>query len=210
MKQRINMVGVWFWAVAAVVSAGCKPVLVHISSPDQPHPALRGKSADQLAALFTRKVEKGTLNISAMLWDRAYVEAYLGRLAARKHWDQATLQGKLADWSQRYLRGKISFRIRLEILNRPMMVAGKDPLLELDSWQWRITDSLGHTYQAQSAKTQVKQMFRGTQGRFNWRVLGDVTFTHRPDASQVRWVELVALPPGDFPPIRLPRWYLQP
>ncbi len=208
MGTRHHSINLLLGFLAGLSGLSCHPVTIHVSQASQTHPTLRGKSADELAGLFTRKAKSGPINISAMLWDRSYVDAYLGRRATRKGWPQALLQKKIADWVEQYLAGKTSFRIRLEILNRPLTVAGKDPLMELDAWQWRLTDSSGRTRQASLAQTDTKQMFRGTQGRYNWRVLGNVTFTGRPDASKIRWLELIALPPGDHPPIRLPRWHV--
>ncbi len=210
MKKKISYFGVAcsLWLVLA--ANGCRPPRIHLSSPAHPHPDLRGRNAQDLADMFSRKATWNGLNLSVMLWDRAYVDAYLERRATRKGWDQAKLRQQEEEWAQKYLNGKLSFRVRLEALNRPMVVGGPDPVLEFDSWQWRLTDSSGHTYAAKAAKTETKQMFRGSQGRFNWRVLGDITFARRPDPGKIRWIELTAIPPGDAPPIRLPRWYLAP
>jgi hypothetical protein len=179
-----------------------------VSSADEVNPALRDKTVEQLTEVFNRKARRGKINLSVTLWDRAFVDAFIRRRGERRSWNDQRIRKAVEQWSERFLENQTAFRIRLEALDRPLTVKGEDEVLALDEWRWELWDSRGHKVEAHLAKVESKKVFAGKKGRYDFRVDGNVHFNYVIAPQKVEWIEIVAIPPGDGSPLRLPKWRL--
>lgn len=195
-----------FVSSVQTIFLACGPVPLHVSTTEKVHPNLKGKPLNELTRLFNRKGARSNLYLSVTLWDRSFVEAFISRRARMQSWTPEREQRAVAEWTNRFLKDRTSFRVRLEALDRPLTVQGVDPVLRLDMWQWELWDSEGHRTVAFKAANDSKKLFAGSEGRFSFRVDGNVFFRYRIDSSKVSWIELVALPPGTGGAIKPPKW----
>ena len=79
-------------------------------------------------------------------------------------------------------------------------------MLDLKLWRWELWDSEGKHVKAFKVAGESKKVFKGTDARYHFRVDGDVHFRYRIDPGRVRWIEVVAYPPGSRGPMKLPLW----
>lgn len=185
---------------------GCRPKAVPISKADTVHPALQKRSLAALTRLFNRKVRRGKIHLSMTLWDRSFVEAFLRKRAQKKGWPETHLKAAIERWTQRFLKNKTSFRVRLEALDRPLTVEGQDSVLDLEAWRWELWDSNGKKIEPKAVDMESKRVFKGKKGRYSFRIDGNLHFDYVIDPQKVSWIELLAIPPGDIGTLRVPRW----
>jgi len=197
-------------AMVLIQLCGCTPRRVPISKATQPHPELTGKSLGEITELFNRKTSRKNIHLSATLWDRAFIEAFLKRRADNKNWSKEVLDQAIESWTERFLKNKTSFRIRLEALHRPLTIEGEDPLLNLESWRWELWDSEGIHVKTSTSKTESKKVFEGSKGRQSFRIDGNIHFNYTIDPSKIQWIRLLAIPPGDEKELELEKWVIKP
>lgn len=198
-----------FMAMVLVQLFGCNPRRVPISKTTQPHPELAGKSLQEITELFNRRTSRKNIHLSATLWDRAFIEAFLKRRATTKNWTKEVLDQAIESWTERFLKNKTSFRIRLEALHRPLTIEGEDPLLNLESWRWELWDSEGNHVKTSTSKTESKKVFEGSKGRQSFRIDGNIHFNYTIDPSKIEWIRLLAIPPGDEKELELKKWFIK-
>ena len=209
-QPRVYRLGHGVLLLAASLFFACGPKKIQVSTAARTHPNLAKKSLGELTSLFNRKASRGSLHLSVTLWDRAFIEAFLKRRAAKKSWSRETLNKAVSDWTAKFVQGKTSFRVRLEALNRPLTVQGQDPVLELQSWRWELWDSSGNHIKVSEAQTETKKVFGGTKGRQSFRVDGNIHFNYTITPNKTAWIQLLAFPPDDQKAIPIKRWYLKP
>lgn len=202
--SRVGGVGI----LACFLAAACQSREVPVSSATEVSPALAGKSLRELTELFNRKARRDKLNLSVTLWDRAFVEAFLERRAEARSWNEEKTRKAVKEWTRRFLENQTTFRVRLEALARPLTVKGKDAVVALDEWRWELWDSNGRKVEAHEVKVETKKVFAGKKGQYDFRVDGNVHFNYEIAPGKVDWIEIVATPPGDARPLRLPKWKL--
>lgn len=189
-----------------ILAAACGPPIVPLSPHDRAHPELSEKSPEKITRIFNRSAGRSKLHLSITLWDRAFIETFLKRRAAKKSWTEERLQSAIDDWTEIFLKGKTSFRVRLEALDRPLTFHGEDPILELKSWRWELWDSEGNRFSPEKVNTETRKVFEGTKGRRSFRVDGNIHFSHTIDTSKIRWIRVSAFPPNDEKAIEPDPW----
>lgn len=206
------MIHVVIGRLAAVVlmigAAGCTPAAI-LSSESTVHPRLQSRDVADLTRVFNRQGEAAKdIQVSATLWDLSYISAFQEARATRREQSAAEAKASIEAWRQRFVVGQTAFRIRVELLDRPETVVGKDTILDLKQWVFRLKRSAGEPVPYRDIQVEIVKKWKGVEGRFTHRLDGTVHFPGRIDPARVRWIELWASPPGDRPPVRL-RWALR-
>ena len=207
--------GRWFFTATVLLSLngaagnGCRPPAIPVSGHQRVHPSLRAHSLADLTKLFNRKIRKEKILLSVTLWDRSFVEAFLRRRAQKKSWSDPQLKRAIAQWSKRFLKNQTAFRVRLEALDRPLTVEGRDLLLNLNAWRWELWDSNGKRIEASTIQLESKRVFKDKTGNYSFRVDGNIHFKYALDPKKTRWIEVLAIPPGDMGTLHLPRWRIK-
>ncbi len=196
-------------AAAMAFAGACSAPKVPVSQYDRVNPELSGKSPEAITRIFNRGVGRSNLHLSLTLWDRAFIESFLKRRAARKSWTEERLKSAIDEWTESFLKGKTSFRVRLDAIDRPLTFHGEDPILELESWRWELWDSEGNRFTPAKVETETKKVFEGTKGRRSFRVDGNIHFSHTIDPSKIRWIRVSAFPPNDEKALEPDAWMLK-
>ena len=196
-------------AVALLVgAAACTPQAI-LSSESTVHPRLQSLGVDALTRMFNRQGEAAKdIQVSATLWDLSYIAAFQEARATRREQSAAEARSAIEAWRQRFVAGQTAFRIRVELLDRPVTVVGKDEILDLRQWVFRLKRSSGEPVPYKDIRIEVVKQWKAAGGRLHHRLDGTVHFPGRVDPASTRWIELWASPPGDRPPVRL-RWELR-
>ena len=126
-----------------ILAAGCNPA-IHISNETTVNASLRDWSLKNLTRLFNRQVEAAEdIQVSAALWDMAFIVAFQEARTTRKEQTSDVAKVNIEKWRQRFVVGQTSFRVRVELLNRGEVLSGKDRILLLKQWSWKMKLSDG-------------------------------------------------------------------
>lgn len=204
-RKRNHVLGL---LLLGTVVAGCNPA-IHLSTETAVHPSLRDWSVPELTRLFNRQVQAAEdIEVSATLWDMAFIVAFQEARTTRKEQTAEVAKQNIELWRQRFLVGQTAFRVRVELLNRGEVLSGKDRILLLKQWSWRMKLSDGAVVPYKKIHLELAKRYKAEGGLYHHRLDGVVHFDKRVDASKHRFVELWAYPPGDRPVAKL-RWNLK-
>ena len=153
-----------------------------------------------LTRLFNRQVEAAEdIQVSAALWDMAFIVAFQEARTTRKEQTSDVAKVNIEKWRQRFVVGQTSFRVRVELLNRGEVLSGKDRILLLKQWSWKMKLSDGTVLAYTKIHVELAKRYKAEGGLYHHRLDGVVHFNKRVDASKHGFVELWAYPPGDRP-----------
>ncbi len=196
-------------AAVVLLVVGCNPA-IHISGGQTANADLRNHTVDELTRTFNRQVEAAKdIQVSATLWDLAFIVRFQEGRATRKEQTAEVAKANIQAWRKRFVTGQTSFRVRVELLNRGEVLRGQDRILELKQWSWKLKFSDGKIVAYNHIHVELAKRFKAPLGGgYHHRLDGVVHFPKRVDASQHRFIELLAYPPGDRPVAKL-RWNLK-
>lgn len=191
-----------------MLMGGCNPA-VYVSGEQTVHANLRSYSITDLTRAFNRQVEAADdIQVSATLWDLAYIVAFQEARTTRKEQTAEVAKANIAAWRKRFVAGQTAFRIRVELLNRGEVLRGQDRILELKQWSWKLKLSDGQAVPYNHIHVELAKRYKAPKGGYHHRLDGVVHFPRRVDPSKHRYIELLAYPPGDRPVAKM-RWNLK-
>lgn len=187
----------------------CNPA-IYVSGEQTVNAKLRDYSLEDLTRTFNRQVEAAKdIQVSATLWDLAYIVAFQEARTTRKEQSAEVAKTNIEAWRQRFVVGQTSFRVRVELLNRGEVLRGQDRILELKQWSWKLVFSDGTSVPYKHIHVELAKRFKAPEGGgHHYRLDGVVHFPVRVDPSKHRYLELRAYPPGDRPVAKM-RWNLK-
>ena len=189
-------------------SAGCSPA-IYVSGEQTVHAKLGNASVEDLTRMFNRQTEvEKDIQLSATLWDYSFIVAFQERRTTRKEQTAQVAKQNIEIWRRRFVLGQTAFRVRVELLNRGEVMAGRDRTLDLKQWSWKLKLSDDSATPYTNIHVELAKRFKAPSDRFHHRLDGVVHFPKRVNPAVHRWMELWAFPPGDRPPVKV-RWNLK-
>ncbi len=207
----INKVISWWGACLGMtlVAAGCNPA-IYVSGEQTVNARLRRWSLEELTRAFNRQTQVASdIQVSATLWDLSYIVAFQEARATRKELGQKEAEANIEAWRRRFIVAQTAFRVRVDLLNRGEVLEGKDRILDLKQWSWKLKLSDGRVVPYSKIYVELVKRYKSKEGAgVSYRLDGVVHFPRRVDPSKDRYMELWAYPPGDRPVARM-RWNLE-